>query len=90
QEKGSNSQSGGNDDGGDDEIINEAIECVVTNGVASTSFLQRKLKLGYARAARVIDELEVRGVISPYEGSKPRQVLMTKERLAEMKMMKGD
>ena len=56
---------------------------VVENGMASTSLLQRKLKLGYARAARIIDQMEERGVIGPYEGSKPRKVLITKEQLLE-------
>lgn len=59
---------------------------VVEAGQASTSSLQRRLKLGYARAARMMDELEQMGVIGPYEGAKPRKVLMTKEQLAERKM----
>ena len=68
----------------DDPMLNAAIETVVELGQASTSMLQRKLKLGYARAARLIDVMEERGVVGPYEGSKPRQVLMTKEMLLEM------
>ena len=71
------------DDG--DPMLNEAIELVVELGQASTSLLQRKLRLGYARAARVMDQMEDRGIIGPHEGSKPRQVLMTKEKLMEMK-----
>ena len=67
----------------DDPMLNAAIETVVELGQASTSMLQRKLKLGYARAARLIDIMEERGVVGPYEGSKPRQVLMTKEMLLE-------
>lgn len=59
---------------------------VVEAGQASTSSLQRRLKLGYARAARMMDELEQMGVIGSYEGAKPRKVLMTKEQLAERKM----
>ena len=59
---------------------------VVEAGQASTSSLQRRLKLGYARAARTMDELEEMGIIGPYEGAKPRKVLMTKEQLAERKM----
>lgn len=64
-------------------MLNDAIKVVVENGQASTSLLQRKLKLGYARAARIIDEMEQRGVVGPYEGSKPRKVLITKEQLME-------
>jgi S-DNA-T family DNA segregation ATPase FtsK/SpoIIIE len=52
--------------------------------MASTSLLQRKLKLGYARAARIVDEMEARGVVGPYEGSKPRKVLITEDQLLEM------
>ncbi len=71
------------DDG--DPMLGDAIELVVELGQASTSLLQRKLRLGYARAARVMDQMEDRGVIGPHEGSKPRQVLLTKEQLMEMK-----
>ena len=66
--------------------MEHAIEIVVEAGQASTSSLQRRLKLGYARAARMMDELEQMGIIGPYEGAKPRRVLMTKEQLAERKM----
>ena len=69
-----------------DEFLMDAIETVVETGQASTSFIQRRFKVGYARAGRIIDQMEARGVISGYEGSKPRQVLMTKERLEELKM----
>lgn len=72
--------------GSDEDILERAIEVVVEAGQASTSSLQRRLKLGYARAARMMDELEQMGVIGPYEGAKPRKVLMTKEQLAERKM----
>ncbi|MEE1073940.1 MAG: DNA translocase FtsK, partial [Acutalibacteraceae bacterium] len=72
------------EDGPDeDPMLNEAIKVVVENGMASTSLLQRKLKLGYARAARIVDEMEARGVVGPYEGSKPRKVLITPEQLME-------
>ncbi len=66
-----------------DPMLEEAIKVVVENGQASTSLLQRKLKLGYARAARIVDEMEERGVVGPYEGSKPRKVLITKKQLME-------
>lgn len=68
-----------------DVMLEQAIEVVVEAGQASTSLLQRKLKLGYARAARIIDQMETRGVIGTYAGSKPREVLITKAQLLEMK-----
>lgn len=77
------------DDGGDP-MLDDAIECVVEVGQASTSLLQRKLRLGYARAARIIDQMEERGIVGPYEGSKPRQVLISNERLLEMKAGQSD
>ena len=64
----------------------EAIDLVVETGQASTSFIQRKFNVGYARAGRIIDQMEERGIISGYQGSKPRQVLMSKERWEELKM----
>lgn len=67
-----------------DEMIQRAIEVVVDIGQASTSLLQRKLKLGYARAARIMDEMEEMGIVGPYDGSKPRQVLITKNQWLEM------
>lgn len=73
---------------GDEVLIERAIDVVVEMGQASTSSLQRKLKLGYARAARIIDELENMGVIGPYEGAKPRKVIMTKQQWAERRMNK--
>ena len=69
-----------------DPLLMDAIDVVVETGQASTSFIQRRFKVGYARAGRIIDQMEERGVISGYQGSKPRQVLMTLERLAELKM----
>ncbi len=85
-------KGGGSGDDGDeeDEYLDQAIECVVEAGVASTSLLQRRLKLGYARAARLIDSLEQKGIVGPFEGSKPRQVLISKERWYEMKLQKQD
>jgi len=55
-------------------------------GQISASFIQRRFKVGYARAGRIIDQMEARGLISGYEGSKPRQVLISKERWEELKM----
>ncbi len=74
-------------DGDDtDPFLMDAMDVVVETGQASTSFIQRRFKVGYARAGRIIDQLEERGIISGYQGSKPRQVLITKERLEELKM----
>lgn len=67
-----------------DEMLPKAIEAVIEAQSASTTLLQRKLKLGYARAARIIDDLEERGIIGPYEGAKPRKVLVTKQQWYEM------
>jgi len=78
--------SGEPEPGSDEDIFERAIEVVVEAGQASTSSLQRRLKLGYARAARIMDELEEKGIIGPYEGAKPRRVLMSREQLAERKM----
>lgn len=64
-----------------DELLPEAIKLVVSEGQASISFLQRKLKIGYARAARIVDEMEERGIVGGYEGSKPRKVLISQEDL---------
>ena len=59
-----------------DELYNKAVELVLLTGQASASYLQRKLKLGYARAARIIDQMEQEGILGPTEGSKPREILV--------------
>ena len=74
------------EDDGTDPLLMEAIDTVVETKQASTSFIQRRFKVGYARAGRIIDQMEERGVISGYQGSKPREVLMSKERWQELKM----
>lgn len=74
----------------DDPMLEDAIKVVVENGMASTSLLQRKLKLGYARAARIVDQMEQRGIVGPYEGAKPRKVLITKEQLMEKELGQDD
>ena len=90
------SQSAASDDASDgdagdtDPMLRDAIECVIDNGQASTSLLQRKLKVGYARAARIIDEMEERGIVSGYEGSKPRKVLITRDQWVEMNMRESE
>ncbi len=71
-----------------DEKLMAAIEIVISAGTASTSLLQRKLSLGYARAAKIMDEMEERGIIGPSQGSKPREVLMSRQQWLEMNMMR--
>lgn len=93
-QKSSKGKSDDDDMGGDinvnDEKLDEAIEIVIESGQASTSYLQRRLKLGYGRAARIIDTMEQLGIVGPHEGSKPRQVLMTKQEWYERKLNKED
>ena len=78
------SSDGDGEEGPADEMLPKAIEAVIEAQSASTTLLQRKLKLGYARAARIVDALEERGIIGPYEGAKPRKVLITKQQWYEM------
>ena len=79
------------DDPGDsDALLKEAIEIVVDSGQASVSMIQRRLKVGYSRAGRIVDQMEARGIIGPHEGSKPRQVLITRQQLYEMSMHEDD
>lgn len=82
----------GNGGGFEDEdpMISAAIEVVVESEQASTSFLQRRLKLGYARAARIMDELESRGIVGPQCGSKSRQILISKQQFLEMQLGRVD
>ena len=71
-------------------MLEQAVEVVLEAGEASTSLLQRKLRLGYARAGRLVDELEQRGIVGPHEGSKPRQVLITRQQWLEMNLNRSD
>ena len=92
KEKGSKGVGGSAPDDVDsefDELIDAAAEVVVETGQASVSMLQRRLKLGYARAARLVDQLEEKGIVGPFEGSKPRQLLITKEQWQELKYRQG-
>lgn len=73
-----------------DPMMEDAIKCVIEAGQASTSLLQRRLRLGYARAGRLVDEMEQMGIVGPHEGSKPRQVLMTYAQWLERNMQKSD
>ncbi|MBE5812265.1 MAG: DNA translocase FtsK [Clostridiales bacterium] len=70
-----------------DPLLNEVISLVVEIGQASTSLIQRRFKVGYARAARIIDQMEARGIVSGFEGTKPRQVLISKEEWEELQAM---
>ncbi len=90
KKKGSAASLDDDDDSGRDEMLQAAAEVVVELGQASTTLLQRKLRLGYARAARIMDQLEQSGFVGPSEGSKPRKVLITKEQLMEMKAYAAD
>ena len=85
-----NSGSAGsvNDDG--DELLSEAIETVITTGQASVSMLQRRFRIGYNRAARIVDMMEARGIIGPADGSRPRQVLMTQEEFMQLQSEAAD
>ncbi len=83
-EKGNLPQAGGKDESSD-ELLQEAIECVVSAGQASVSMLQRRFRIGYNRAARIVDMMEARGIVGPQDGSRPRQVLLSEDELNEMK-----
>ena len=89
-DKGKGAASDAPVDGEDgDELLPAAVEVVLETGQASVSMLQRRLKLGYSRAARLVDQMEERGYVGPFEGSKPRQLLITREKWQELQMAKG-
>ena len=68
-----------------DEMLPAAVDVILETGQASVSMLQRRLKLGYARAARIVDEMEEKGIVGPFQGSKPRAILITKDQWENMK-----
>ena len=72
-----------------DELLPQAVEVIFETKQASVSMLQRRLKLGYSRAARIVDQMEEIGVVGPFEGSKPRQILVTREQWQEMQAAQG-
>lgn len=78
--------SAGTSAGDADSLLPQAIEEIINAGQASVSYIQRKMKVGYARAARMVDQMEERGIVGPFEGSKPRQLMITREEWEEMKM----
>lgn len=73
-----------------DEMLPAAVDVILETGQASVSMLQRRLKLGYARAARIVDEMEEKGIVGPFQGSKPRTILVTKEQWAAMRSGSND
>ncbi len=83
--KGGGEAAGAGDDDGD-ELLPAAVEVVLETGQASVSMLQRRLKLGYSRAARLVDQMEERGIVGPFEGSKPRQLLIDRAKWQELQM----
>ena len=85
---GTDGGAGGGDDG--DELLPAAVEVVLETGQASVSMLQRRLKLGYSRAARLVDQMEERGIVGPFEGSKPRQLLIDRAKWQEMQMANAE
>ena len=92
KEKGGGKSAGAPEPAGespDDELLSAAVDVVLETGQASVSMLQRRLKLGYSRAARLVDQMEERGYVGPFEGSKPRQLLIDKVKWQELKMAKA-
>ena len=89
-DKGGNSSDVPVGDGSDADLIDRAVDVLTDAGQASVSYLQRKLKIGFARAGRIMDQLEELGVVGPYEGSKPRAVLVTKEMWLQRKLINED
>lgn len=94
EDKGANGKSRGDDDEPSgkpeyDELLPQAVDVIFDTKQASVSMLQRRLKLGYSRAARIVDQMEEMGIIGPFEGSKPRQILITRDQWLEMQTTQG-
>ena len=89
QDNGKNGGAASDADSDYDELLPQAVDVIFDTKQASVSMLQRRLKLGYARAARIVDQMEELGIVGPFEGSKPRQVLITKEQWQELKYRQG-
>ncbi len=87
--KGAASAEDGDDGDDSDELLPAAVEIMLEIGQASTSMLQRKLKLGYSRASRLVDQMEEHGYVGPFNGSKPREILITKQQWQELKMKRS-
>ena len=76
--------SGGGDDEIDDAFLEQAVRLVVNNGQASTSMLQRRFRIGYTRAARIVEMMEERGIVGPLNGAKPREILISRDTVEQM------
>ena len=87
--KGASAAAADTESSDEDELLPAAVDVVLETGQASVSMLQRRLKLGYSRAARLVDQMEERGIVGPFEGSKPRQLLITRAQWDEMQMGGG-
>src|SRR5262249_43235563 len=83
---GSESLGGGEDDSDDvdDQFFEQAVRLVVNNGQASTSMLQRRFRIGYTRAARIVEMMQERGIVGPLNGAKPREILVSKDEVEQM------
>ena len=88
--KGGSGSADSDEDSGSDPMLKQAVEVVIDAGQASTSLLQRRCKLGYARAARIMDQMEQEKIIGPYEGAKPRAVLLTRAQWQERQLGQGE
>jgi S-DNA-T family DNA segregation ATPase FtsK/SpoIIIE len=80
---GTNADGSKGGSGSEDEMYNAAVEVMLETGQASVSMLQRRLKLGYGRAARIMDDMEANGVVGPFDGAKPRKLLITRDEWEE-------
>ena len=87
--KSSGAQPSGDASGDYDELLPQAVDVILETGQASVSMLQRRLKLGYSRAARIVDQMEEMGVVGPFEGSKPRSLLVTRDQWRQMQYVSG-